>query len=144
MRRLIFGVGAIILSLAYFAQPGVAQQSVDGTWNLTVEAPDRGGGGGGGGGRGGGGRGGGLFSPGQTLVFSVNDEAIEGTLESEQGSIELDDVTLVGNAIEFTVARQTQRGSFELTYTGKVDGDTMTGTFSVGQGQFVINWTATR
>jgi hypothetical protein len=65
-------------------------------------------------------------------------------LDNEQGSVELTDVMLSGNEIEFTIARQTQRGSFELTYTGEVDGDTMTGTFAVGQGQFTINWTATR
>ena len=77
-------------------------------------------------------------------MFSAEGDALEGTLDNEQGSIELTDVMLVGNEIEFTIARQTQRGSFELTYTGEVDGDTMTGTFAVGQGQFTINWTATR
>ena len=143
MRRLIFGVGAIILSLAYFAEPGAAQD-VAGTWNLAIEAPDFGGRGGGGGGRGGGGGGGGLFGPGQTLVFTVDGAMIQGMLENEQGSTELSDVTLRGNEIEFTIARQTQRGSFELTYTGEIDGDSIVGTFSIGQGQFTVNWTATR
>ncbi len=69
---------------------------------------------------------------------------LQGTFENEQGSTELTDVMLEGNGITFTLARQTQRGSFETTYTGEVDGNTMSGTFSVGQGQFTINWTATR
>ncbi len=150
MKRLILGVGAIILSVAYFAEPGAAQDAGDlaGTWDLTIEAPQRGGGGGGrrgGGGGGGGRRGGGLFGGGpQTLVFSVEGGAIQGTLETEQGSAELTNISLQGNQITFTLARQTQRGSFESTYTGEVDGNTMTGTFAVGQGQFTINWKATR
>ncbi len=69
---------------------------------------------------------------------------LQGALETEQGSTDLTDVMLDGNEITFTLARQTQRGSFESVYTGEVDGDSMTGTFSVGQGQFTINWTATR
>ena len=54
MKRFIFGVGAIILSVAYFAEAGAAQDAVDlaGSWEFTMEAPQgRGGGGGGGGGR---------------------------------------------------------------------------------------------
>ncbi len=145
MKKLILGVGAIILSVAYFAQPGAAQDAGDlaGSWDFTIEAPQRGGGGrrGGGGGR----RGGGLFGGGpQTLVFSVEGGAIQGALETEQGSTELTNISLQGNQITFTLARQTQRGSFESTYTGEVDGNTMAGTFAVGQGQFTINWRATR
>ena len=58
MKRFIFGVGAIILSVAYFAEPGAAQDAGDlaGSWEFTMEAP-QGRGGGGGGGRGGGGGG---------------------------------------------------------------------------------------
>ena len=145
MKRLILGVGAIILSVTYFAGPGAAQDvgDLEGSWEFNIEAPQRDGGGrrGGGGGR----RGGGLFGGGpQTLVFSVEGEAIQGTLESEQGSNELTDIILAGNEITFTLARQTQRGSFESTYTGEIDGNTMAGTFEVGQGRFTINWTATR
>ncbi len=148
MKRLILGVGVIILSVAYFAEP-VAAQTVAGSWDLTIEPPNRGGGGGGrgGGGRGGGGRGGrggGLFGGDQTLEFSSEGGALMGTHQGAQATTDLTDVMLEGNEITFTLARQTQRGAFETTFTGEVDGDTMTGTFSVGQGQFTINWTATR
>ncbi len=163
MRRLIFGIGAIILSVAYFAEPGVAQETVDlaGSWTFTMEAPQGGGGGrpgGGGGGRPGGGGGdrpggggggpgggGGLFGGGpQTLMLSVEGETLQGTLEGERGGIELKNVMLDGSEITFTVERETPRGVFNLVYEGVVDGDTMTGTMEGPGGRFTVNWTAKR
>ncbi len=147
MRRLILGVGAIILSLAYFAEPGVAQDVNDlaGSWEFTVEAPQGGGGGrgGGGGGRRGGGPGGPFGGP-QTLMLSVEGEMLEGALEGQGGSIELKNLVLEGSKITFTVERETPRGTFELTYTGEVDGNTMAGTLEGPGGRFTVNWTATR
>jgi len=141
MKRLILGIGMIILSVAYFAEPVAAQSASDlvGSWEFTIELPDRGGGGGGGGG----------FGAPQTLMLSLDGAALQGTLGNEAASGPLTNVMLDGNKITFTAARQTQRGSFELTYTGEVatDGDTMTGTFEVGRGGgagFTIPWTATR
>lgn len=145
MKKLILVVGAVILSVVYFAEPAVAQDASDiaGSWTLTIEPPNRGGGGGGrGGGRGG--RGGGLFSAEQTLVFALEEEMLSGTHEAAEVSTELTGVTFRGNEISFTLARQTQRGALQITFNGEVDGDTMTGTFEVGQQQFTINWTATR
>ena len=164
MKKLILGVGAIILSVAYFAEPGAAQEAVDlaGSWTFTMEAPQGGGGGrpgggGGGGGRGGGGGGpgggggrpggggGGLFGGGtQTLMLSVQGETLQGTLESERGSTELTNLMVDGTKITFTVERDTPRGVFELVYEGEIDGDTMTGTMEGPGGRFTVNWTATR
>lgn len=155
MRRLILGIGAIILSVMYFAEPAAAQDASDlaGSWEFTIEAPQRGGGReggrggrGGGGDRGGdrGGRGGGRFGGGpQTLVLQVEDGMLVGTLESERGDSELTNIKLEDNTITFTVTRETQRGSFEATYTGEIDGDTMSGSME-GRGGFTINWKATR
>ena len=147
MRRLILGVGAIILSLAYFAEPGVAQDVNDlaGSWEFTVEAPQGGGGGrgGGGGGRRGSGPGGPFGGP-QTLMLTVEGEMLEGALEGQGGSIELKNLVLEGSKITFTVERETPRGTFELTYTGEVDGNTMAGTLEGPGGRFTVNWTATR
>ena len=151
MKRLILGVGAIILSVAYFAEPGAAQDASDlaGSWEFTMEAPEGGGGGpgGGGGGRGGGrgGRRGGAFGGGtQTLILSVQGETLQGTLEGERGSAELKNIILEGNKITFAVERETPRGTFEATYNGEIDGDTMTGTMEGPRGGFTINWKATR
>ena len=146
MRKLILGVGAIILSLAYFAEPGVAQDVNDlaGSWEFTVEAPQGGGGGRGGGGGGRRGGPGGPFGGPQTLMLSVEGEMLEGALEGQGGSIELKNLVLEGSKITFTVERETPRGTFELTYTGEVDGNTMAGTLEGPGGRFTVNWTATR
>ena len=152
MKNLILAVGTIILSVAYLAEPVAAQAPGDlvGEWALTLEPPQRGGGGGGRGGGGGGGgrggRGGGLFAPGQMLVFTAPGGALAGALRTEQGVTDLTGVMLEGNTITFTLARQTQRGSFEATYIGRIgeDGDSMAGTFEIVQAGFTINWTATR
>ena len=150
----VIGVGVIILSLAYFAEPVAAQTVNDlvGSWEFTIELPQRGGSGGsggGGGGGGGGGRGGGRggFGAPQTLMLALQDGVLQGTIGTEAASAELRDIMLEGNTVTFTATRQTRRGSFEATYTGEIgdDGDTITGTFGVGQGGgFTINWTATR
>ena len=145
MKNFILGVATIILSVAYFAEPVAAQAPGDlvGEWAFILEPPQRGGGGGG---RGGGGRGGGLFAPGQMLVFTAPGGALAGALRTEQGSTDLTGVMLEGDKITFTLARQTQRGSFEATYIGTIgeDGDSMAGTFEIAQAGFTINWTATR
>tara|TARA_B100000586_G_scaffold258954_1_gene223918 strand:- start:1248 stop:1505 length:258 start_codon:yes stop_codon:yes gene_type:complete len=81
------------------------------------------------------------------LVFTAPGGALAGALRTEQGSTDLTGVMLEGDKITFTLARQTQRGSFEATYIGTIgeDGDSMVGTFEIGQaGGFTINWTATR
>ncbi len=154
MKRLILGVGAIILSVTFFADPGAAQDASDleGSWEFTMEAPQGGGdgpggggGGRGGGGRGGGGRRGGAFGGGtQTLTLSVQGETLQGTLAGERGSAELKNIILEGNKITFAVERETPRGTFEATYNGEIDGDTMTGTMEGPRSGFTINWKATR
>lgn len=183
MRRLILGIGAIILSVMYFVEPAPAQEigGLAGSWKLTIEAPQRGGGGGrgdragggsrggrgdraggrsrggsrgdraggrsrggSGGGSGGGRRGGRLGGSDQILVFSVNDGVLEGAIESERGNGELRDIVIEGSKITFTVTRETRRGSFEATYTGEIDGDTMKGTMEAGGGRFTTKWKATR
>ena len=53
---------------------------------------------------------------------------LQGALEGQGGSIELRNLVLEGTKITFTVERETPRGTFELTYTGEVDGNTMAGT----------------
>ena len=138
MTRLIFGVGAIILSVAYFAEPGAAQDASNlvGTWELAMEAPQ-------GGGRGRGRLG--AFAGGiQTLMLSVQGETLQGPLEAERGSTEPKSIMLAGHKITFTVERETPRGTFEFTYNGEIDGDTMTGTMEGPGGRFTVNWKAMR
>jgi len=48
--------------------------------------------------------------------------------------------TIDGNAIEWTVNRETPRGQMTMVYKGTVDGDTMKGTVNVMDN--VMEWTA--
>ena len=80
----------------------------------------------------------------QTLMLSVQGEALQGALKAERGTTELKSVLLDGNKITFTLAVEGPRGTFQLIYNGEVDGDTMTGTMEGPGGRFTINWKATR
>ena len=91
-----------------------------------------------------GGRGGAFGGGTQMLMLSVQGETLQGTLEAERGSTELKSIMLDGNKITFTVEAETSRGTFELTYNGEIDGDTMTGTMEGPGGRFTINCKATR
>ena len=77
-------------------------------------------------------------------MLSVQGEMLRGTLEGGRGSAELENIMLEGNKITFTIERETPRGTFELAYTGEIDGDTMAGTMEGPGGRFTLNWTAKR
>jgi len=51
--------------------------------------------------------------------------------------------TIQGNKVEWSFSRSTPRGEFTVTYTGVVEGDTMTGEVERGQGM-TSPWTAKR
>lgn len=75
------------------------------------------------------------------IEFTQSGQELKVTMQSRQGdSIEASG-KVVGEQIEWTVTRQTQRGELTMTYTGKVSGDTMSGDVqfgSMGSG----TWTA--
>lgn len=106
------------LALAADDQPA----NVAGTWSMTFE-----------------GRNGTVT---QTLKF-VQDAAgkLTGTLTSPRGDSPIEG-TITGNAIDFTVKRSTPNGDFTIEYTGTVDGDSMKGSFKMGDN--ARDWTATR
>jgi hypothetical protein len=52
--------------------------------------------------------------------------------------------TIKGNDIQWKVVRETQRGTFEMVYTGTVDGDSMSGQMTMSMGDRTSDWTATR
>jgi hypothetical protein len=116
------GACALVLSLGLVqavAAPKAA--NVAGTWDLSMQ-----------------GRRGTMT---QTLKIEQDGDKIKGTIEGPRGSSNFDG-TVKGNEIRFAVKRETQRGEFEMDYSGKVDGDTMKG--SAQMRRFEIDWTAKR
>ena len=127
MKRLsaLFVAGALTAAMAV---PLNGQSSdISGEWELT-----RGGGpGGGGGGQRGGRRGGGGPTK---MVIEQDGNSFTGTLELPFGEAKIQEGKIDGNEITFVVQIETPRANFEMQYTGKVDGDSMAGTWTGGRG----------
>ena len=107
----------LLLSVA-MASPGAAQD-LTGTWEISTQ----------------GGRGGPQTS---TLVLAQDGEALTGTMTFSLGGpggrgggsqeLEVSTGTVDGNSFSFTVTLSFQGNSFDLNYSGTVDGDEMSGT----------------
>lgn len=137
MKRLgaLFVASALTAALA---APLDAQSSdISGEWELTRE---------GGGGQRGGRMGGGGGGP-TKMVIEQDGDTFTGTLELPFGEAKIQEGTIDGNEITFVVQIETPRGNFEMRYTGKVEGDSMAGTWTGGRGgggEFTREWTAKR
>lgn len=59
-------------------------------------------------------------------------EKITVTMQGFRGDEMTGEGTIKGNEIEWTFNMSTQRGDFTITYKGKVEGDTMSGTVQMG------------
>jgi hypothetical protein len=78
-----------------------------------------------------------------TVTITQDGATIKGTMKSEAGpEIPLENGTVSGNNIDFTVTRQGRNGEVKVEYKGTVDGASMKGTFQ--QGQNSVDWTAKR
>ena len=124
--------GALTVALAV---PLSAQDvDISGQWELTrARAGGPGGGGGGGGGREGrgGGEGGGPRGGGPAkMVIQQEGNSFTGTLELPFGEAQIEDGVINGSEISFKVFVETPRGSFEMTYTGKIEGEAMAGSWT--------------
>ncbi len=122
--------GALTVALAV---PLSAQDvDISGQWELTrAGAPGGGGRGGGGGGGGGGGeRGGGPTM----MVIQQEGNSFTGTLELPFGEAQIRDGVIKDSEISFKVLVETPRGSLEMTYTGKIEGEAMSGTWTGNRG----------
>ena len=148
MKRLgaLFVASALTAALAV---PLNAQSNdISGEWELTREGGP-GGGGGGGGGQREGRRGGGGGGP-TKMVIEQDEDTFTGTLELPFGEAKIQEGTIDGDEITFVVQIETPRGNFEMHYTGKVEGDSMAGTWTGGRGgrggggEFTREWTAKR
>ncbi len=77
----------------------------------------------------------------QTLTVEQDGGKIKGTIKGQRGEAPFEG-TVKGNAISFTVKRQTPNGEFVQEYTGTVDGDAIKGTVKMGENS--RDWSAKR
>lgn len=115
-KTLIFS--ALILGLLAFA--AYALVDVSGTWEMTT-----------------------VSQRGENTVditIVQDGDKITVTMPGRQGDEMTGEGIVDGNKIQWSVTRETQRGEFTLTYEGTVDGDTMSGTFSMMDRE--MEWTA--
>jgi hypothetical protein len=121
---------AVLLALlALVAVPLLAQDApkdkkidVTGTWESLVESPQ-----------------GNLAS---TATYKQQGETLTGTHVGQMGEVPLKG-TVKGNVITYTITVDAQGQQFTITYTGKIDGDTITGTAEFG-GMGSATWTVKR
>ena len=76
----------------------------------------------------------------QTITIVQDGEKITVTMEGRQGEMS-GEGTIKDNKIEWKITMETPRGDFTMTYTGTVDGDSMTGTVGMGE-RAGREWTA--
>lgn len=110
-------LAAIVTGLCFAASLFAADASLAGTWKWTVQGRQ-------------GGQG---FE--QSLKLDVKDGQVSGTLLGRQGGqfpvpdTPISDVSLKDGALKFTVTREFQGRTFTTKYEGKLEGDTLRGTF---------------
>ena len=59
----------------------------------------------------------------------MKDGVLTGSVAGRNGDTPISDATFKDDAIAFTVTRTFGDNTIKMTYTGKLDGDTITGTF---------------
>ena len=63
-----------------------------------------------------------------TLTLALKDGVLTGTVSGRGGDIAIGDATFKDDMISFTVTRTFGDNTFKMTFSGKLDGDTITGT----------------
>lgn len=87
--------------------PAEDKPSIIGKWILNIDTPR------------------GIQHP--TLTIFETNGALSGTYESFRGPLDITSVTAEGNQFSFPLTITVPIGDIEVTYTGTVDGDQMTG-----------------
>jgi hypothetical protein len=119
MKKLI-----LVMSVCFlFVGITVAQVDVTGKWNMTTSSP----------------RG----ERTRVAEFIQDGEALTVITEGREGGKVEAKGTVKGSDIEWTTRRETPNGTFEITYKGKIEGSTMTGTVQFGT-RGSGEWTAKR
>lgn len=84
--------------------------SVDGTWNLTFNTP--------------------MGAQQGTLELKTNGNSLEGTMNGPQGAVPLEDGTVDGNSLTWSVTAQQM--AMKIAFKATVDGDKISGEAELG------------
>jgi hypothetical protein len=77
----------------------------------------------------------------RTITFEQDGATLTGTMETQMGSVPIEG-SVEGNEITFTMTLSRGERSFEMVYTGTVEGDTAKGTMLTPRGE--TEWTGKR
>ncbi len=97
----------VLLAVALSAQ----EVNVTGDWEMTITSP----------------RG----ERTRDIHFEQEGEKLTVTMQGRDGEVTAEG-TVKGNEIEWTITRSTPRGEVTMTYTGTIEGDTMSGEVQMG------------
>lgn len=117
----------ICFSAAAFAAEEVKRErpNAAGTWKWSVTTPD-----------------GQTFESSATLKQDA--EKLTGTYKGRLGDASIEDGKISGNNLSFKVTRKLDDQTITLKYEGKLDGDRIKGSITVGDGDRTVEWNAKR
>jgi hypothetical protein len=119
----IFSFSGLILIILMAAVLNARDVDVTGDWELIMETPR------------------GEMT--RAIRFEQDGETLTVSMEGMRGNKLEGKGTLKGDKIEWAVSRDTPQGEFTISFTGTVEGDTMSGTADMA-GRRTIDWTARR
>jgi hypothetical protein len=114
--------GLAVLLVAFLAAPAVAQVTVTGDWDVTIESPQG--------------------TNAVKMTLTQDGEKVSGLFKSPMGEMPFTG-TLTGVDLKFAFSLPVQGQSLEITMTGKVDGEALAGKMQFG-GFGEGDWTAKR
>ena len=86
--------------------------SMDGTFNLEIGSP--------------------MGKRIATLMMKIEGNSLSGTLKDEKGETELKDPAITAEGFSFSASTSTPIGPVNLTFTGSVEGDSISGKVKTG------------
>jgi hypothetical protein len=121
LRLFVFVLLSLAATAAFAANP-------NGTWKWSTQMPNG-------------------HTANATLTLAWDNHQLSGSIENRRGKTEIQNAKLEGDQISFTVVRKLRKQELTLSYSGKLQDDTITGTIeTTGRDQKPISlpWNATR
>ena len=70
-----------------------------------------------------------------TFTFEQEENVLTGTVATQRGETPINSGSVEGNVVTFTIVRGMGDRSMEITYSGTLDGDTITGNMTTPRGE---------